>query len=90
MTTIIPPVRAGLILGSFIGGLHFIWALIVASGFVQPLIDFIFWMHFIKPVYIVQSFGVWAAFVLVGLTGLTSHGIGWFFAVLWNGFHRKV
>jgi len=61
--------------------------LLVALGLAQPLIDFIFWMHFIKPVYVVGTFDVWIAALLVGVTALVGYGIGWAFGILWNNLH---
>jgi hypothetical protein len=48
--------NAGFALGSLLGGLHLLWALLVASGWAQPLMDFIFWLHFIRPVYMIEAF----------------------------------
>ena len=38
--------KAGLVSALLLGGFHLMWALIVASGFAQPLVDFIFWAAF--------------------------------------------
>ena len=82
----IHPVKAGVTLGALIGGWHLCWALLVAVGWAQPLIDFIFWMHFIKPVYVVGPFnGV--AIVLIAITTLIGFLVAYIFSLLWNKLH---
>ena len=83
----IRPVRGGLVSAMLLGGWHLLWAVLVALGLAQPLIDFIFWLHFIKPVYVVGSFDIWIGALLVGLTALFGYGVGWVLAVLWNKIH---
>jgi hypothetical protein len=41
MTHLIPK-KSGVVLGSLVGGWHLLWTIIVAVGWGQPLIDFIF------------------------------------------------
>jgi hypothetical protein len=84
----IDPNRAGLVLGALVGGWHLLWSLLVALGVAQPLIDFIFWIHFIKPVYIIEPFGFGRAAILVLVTAAIGYAIGFAFAVLWNRVHR--
>jgi Exopolysaccharide synthesis, ExoD len=36
--------------------LHLLWVLLVASGWAQPLMDFVFWLHCIRPVYVIEGF----------------------------------
>ncbi len=78
----------GLALGSLLGGMHLLWALLVASGFAQPVTDFIFWLHFIRPVWVIEGFNVGRAAGLVGLTGVIGYAMGAAFALLWNRLHR--
>jgi len=80
----INPVRAGLVLGLFLALFHACWAALVAAGMAQPLMDFIFWAHFITPPYHIEPFAPVRAAVLVGLTftvGLLAGAAG---ASLWN------
>ncbi len=78
----------GLALGCLLGGMHLLWALLVASGFAQPVMDFIFWLHFIRPVYVIEGFDVARAAGLVALTGVIGFAMGTAFALLWNRLHR--
>jgi hypothetical protein len=39
----------GLVIGVLIGGWHLVWTALVAAGWAQSLISFIFWAHMIRP-----------------------------------------
>ncbi len=78
----------GLATGSLLGGMHMLWALLVASGFAQPVIDFIFWLHFIRPVWVIEGFDGGRALGLVALTGTVGYASGAVFAIVWNRLHR--
>ena len=84
----ISPNKAGLVLGVLLGGWHFLWGLLVLLGWAQPLIDFVFWMHFIKPVYVVGTFNAGTALILIAVTSGVGYALGWIFGVLWNWIHR--
>jgi hypothetical protein len=80
----IHPNRAGLILAMMAGGIHAIWSLIVAMGWGQALINFILWVHFIKPVYEIEPFNIVTALLLVLVTASIGYAVGNGFAMLWN------
>ena len=82
------PNSAALVLAILLGAWHLLWALLVATGWAQPLIDFIFRIHFIRPVYIVEPFNIVTALLLVGITASIGYVIGWCFAILWNKLHQ--
>ena len=81
--------HAGLVLGSLLGGVHVLWALLVAGGVAQPLMDFIFWLHFIRPVYVIEGFDPLRAAGLVLLTAMIGYAMGSALAFLWNQTHRS-
>jgi hypothetical protein len=83
----INPNGAGLVLGALLGGWHLTWAALVAVGLAQPLIDFLFWIHFIKPVYVVEPFEIGRAVILVLITAAIGYVVGLAFALLWNRLH---
>ena len=62
--------------------------MIVASGLPQGLMNFIFWLHFIRPVYVIETFEPLRAAGLVLLTSIIGYVIGSVFALLWNRVHR--
>jgi hypothetical protein len=80
----IHPNRIGLVLALMVGGLHAIWSLIVAIGWGQALINFIFKVHFIKPVYEIEPFNISNALLLVLITASIGYAVGNGIALLWN------
>jgi hypothetical protein len=78
------PVSVGLSLGLFFGAIHAIWAILVWVGAAQPLMDFIFDLHMIKPPYVIEPFNILRAVALVLVTGASGFISGWFFGLLWK------
>jgi hypothetical protein len=83
------PNKAGLVIAALFGGWHVCWALLVLVGWAQPIIDFIFWAHMIRPVYIVKAFDLSAALTLVVVTSLIGYVFGFIGTVIWNRVHLK-
>ena len=80
--------KAGLVLGIVMGGWHLCWSMLVAVGWAQPLIDFVFWMHFIKPIYLIEPFTLARGAILVVVTSGIGFVIGSVLAFVWNTFHK--
>lgn len=80
--------KVGLVIGALIGGWHLLWSLLVLIGWAQPLMDFVFRAHMIKPIYVVKPFDPLAAVTLVVITAVIGYGFGFVGALIWNRLHR--
>lgn len=49
--------------------------------------NFIFWLHFIQPVYVIDAFDPVRAVALVLLFGASGYVVGAAYALLWNHIH---
>jgi hypothetical protein len=88
MLTNLSPNKAGLALAALMAGWHLAWSLLVAAGWAQAVIDFVLWMHFIKPVYAIDAFNATTAAVLVIVTAVIGYILGGLFGAVWNWLHR--
>jgi hypothetical protein len=61
---------------------------LVALGWAQPVLDFVFWMHFIQPVFVIRPFSLSAAAALIVFTSVVGFVMAFLFALLWNRLHR--
>ena len=86
--TLQDPNKAGVVFGALIGGWHVLWALLVLFGWAQPIIDFIFWAHMMRSIYIVKAFDPLAALVLIVITLAIGYVFGHVGTVIWNKLHR--
>jgi hypothetical protein len=84
----ITPHRAGLVLATLLGGWHLLWALLVAVGWAQAVLNFVFWIHFLNSPYTVVPFHAGIAVILILVTATLGYVIGYVLAVLWNWIHR--
>ncbi|MBL8645073.1 MAG: hypothetical protein JNK21_14150 [Rhodospirillaceae bacterium] len=80
--------RVAVIFAAVIGGWHLFWSLLVAAGVAQAILDFVFWMHMLKPAFSVEPFDFTKSATLVLVTAVLGYVIGWIFAWLWNVVHR--
>ncbi len=82
-------IRSGVVLGVVLGGWHLCWSILVVLSWAQPVVDFVFWMHFIKPVYVIEPFELGRALVLLAVTSALGFVIGAALAWVWNAVHRS-
>lgn len=81
-------IKLGLIGAVLLGAWHIVWAVLVATGLGQIVIDFVLWMHMVHVPYVVGPFEPKAAAVLILVSGAMGFVIGWFIACTWNAIHR--
>jgi len=80
--------KLGLLLGTLLLASHTAWAILVASGWAQTVMDFVFRIHFIKPVYAIASFDAGTALLLVAITTGVGYVTGLLLGALWNGLNK--
>ena len=78
------PIRIGFVLGLFLALFHAAWAVLVAAAMAQPLMDFIFWAHFITPPYHIEPFAMGRAAALVTFVFAVGMACGAVGGWLWN------
>ncbi|MFI5265163.1 MAG: hypothetical protein ACHQT7_00275 [Candidatus Levyibacteriota bacterium] len=81
--------KTALTFGVFLGGWHLVWSILILVGVAQMLLDFVFWMHMITPVYQVTGFNLTQSATLIVVTFILGYAGGWIFAWIWNKMHGK-
>ena len=83
------PRKTGLAVGKLLGGLHLVWAIVVALGWAQAMVNFSMWAHMISaPAIVVGPFDLSAAVTVVVVASVVGYVIGHVFAKVWNWLHR--
>ena len=59
-----------------------VWSLFVLIGWAQPILDFVFWAHMIKPVYFVKPLEPMAAVALIVITAVIGYIFGFVGAII--------
>ena len=83
------PSKTALTFGVLIGGFHVAWSLLVALGWAQMLIDFIFWAHMLRLPLAVNAFDINAVVTLIAVTSVIGAIFGYFMAIIWNWLHHS-
>ena len=81
------PVRVGFVFGLLLALGHIGWSFLVAVGWAQKFIDFVFWIHFMQPVLLIEPFDIARACILVAVTFIVGFVVGTVAGVIWNALH---
>lgn len=76
--------RVALFFGVLMGAMHLLWSLLVATGFGQVFIDWIFNLHMISMPMAILKFDFVKMLELVAFTFLVGLVAGYILAALWN------
>ena len=80
--------KVGLVLGSFVAFIHFIWSLLVAFGWAQGLLNFILNLHSLSNPLTVMSFDLGRSIGLIIVTFIAGYVVGYVFSLFWKKLHR--
>ena len=78
--------KVGLVLGSFAAVVHLFWVLLVAVGWAQPFMDFVYDMHFMSHSIEVEPFALDKAVGLVVLAFVIWYIFGNILGGIWRKF----
>ena len=81
--------QVSIISGFSLASLHICWALLVAFGWAQLVMDFIFKLHMLNSPFQVQPFELPLALGLVGITFLIGCFYGIVFFIMKNAFQKN-
>jgi heme/copper-type cytochrome/quinol oxidase subunit 4 len=84
-----PKNRWGLIVGSFIAGIHLLWVILIAAGVAQAVLDFIYYLHSLNNPFTIQPFELVKSVGLVVFTFVVGYIAGWVIAFLWEKMPPK-
>lgn len=85
----INPCESGLAVGALFGGLHVVWSILIALGWAQALINFIFWAHMLRLPLAANPFDLSAAITLIVVSSFVGYVVGYAFASIWNRLNHR-
>ncbi|MDD5012426.1 MAG: hypothetical protein PHQ66_02150 [Candidatus Nanoarchaeia archaeon] len=81
--------KPALAIAVFVSVLHALWLILVASGFAQVLMDWIYSLHMLSNPFIVMSFDMVNAIILLIVPALMSYIAVLLFGLVWKMMVKK-
>ena len=76
--------KTGLTFGFLISFIHLVWAVLVAIGLAQPLVNFILNIHMVSEPVLVMPFSLGKVIGLIVVTFIVGYIFGYLMAFFWN------
>lgn len=89
MSTNSLPLRLACTLGTAFAALHVVWALLVALGWAQSMVNASLRLHMLSTPVRVASFDLVTAISLIVVTGVVGGLVGWFAGMVWEQCPKK-
>lgn len=89
MKNSINSIDAALLLGILFGAIFSSWLILVYFKYAQVFLDFIYWAHFIKPIFEVDSFDAGRALTLLALTVSVGAVLGYVLSKILNSLIKN-
>lgn len=80
----INPIDAGLIGTLSILFIYLVWIILVFTNLAKPAMDYLFWIHFIKPIFEIESFNIYTSINLLLIVACIGFVVGYFIASVFN------
>ena len=80
--------KTGLALGTFAAFVHVVWVFLVALGWAEPWINFVYRMHFINNTFTIMSFDLGRGIGVIVIAFIMGNIVGNIFAFVWNKIHK--
>jgi hypothetical protein len=81
--------KPALAIATFVAVMHGLWLILVASGFAQTLMDWILGLHMLNNPYIVMSFDLMNASLLLIVPAISSYVAVLLFGLVWEMITKK-
>ena len=78
--------QVALTLGTFLALMHLVWAILVAVGVAQSLVNWSIGLHMMSFQFTVGAFSLVSAIELIVVAFIIGSIVGFVFATIWNKF----
>ena len=83
--------ETGLTFGFLISSLHVFWSVLVAFGWAQAFMNFVFDIHMLNIPIVIMPFDLVKEVTLIVVTFIIGYIFGWLMAFFWNKcFKEKI